>query len=122
MHALFASLFLFVLTFFCETKPCNGWEPQWHLPAVQILEFTPMLASSVWKTLLKLMNSSAFVAKATLVRAIASCESGTWQPKGLLQFGGEGVQPYLSQLIGQAEGIKKSRYGFIGCTQRTLDV
>ena len=102
-----------------ETKPCHGWEPQWDLPAVQILEYTPLLAPSVWKTLLKLMNSSAFVAKATLVRAIASCETDTWQPKGLLQFGGEGLQPYLPQLIGQAEGIKKSRYGFTGCTQRT---
>lgn len=103
-------------------KVCNGWEPQWRLPAVQILEYTPLLAPSVWKTLLKLMNSSAFLAKATLIRAIASCECDTWQPKGLLQSGGEGLQPYLPQLIGHAEGIKKSRYGFIGCIQRTQHV
>lgn len=76
---------------------------------MQILRFTQPLAPKVWKTLLKLLNSQLFSAKATLIAAIARCEGDTWQPTGLVQHGQQALQPYISPIIGQPQSGRHSR-------------
>lgn len=76
---------------------------------MQMVGFMQPMAPTVWKTLLKLINSSLFAAKATLISAIASCEPDTWQPKGVAQLQADAIQPYVPQLLGQVEAGQKGR-------------
>jgi len=73
---------------------------------MQVVCHTQPLVPSLWKTLLKLLNSNMFPGKATLIAAMARCDGDTWQPKGLVQGGLQALQPYLSSLIGQPHTAK----------------
>lgn len=75
----------------------------------QVVCYTKPLVPGLWKTLLKLLSSNLFPAKATLIAAMARCEGDTWQPKGLVQGGPSALQPYLGQLIGQPLSAKSNR-------------
>ncbi|DBA81597.1 TPA: hypothetical protein ACH3X1_007364 [Trebouxia sp. C0004] len=74
---------------------------------------TQPLVPSLWKTLLKLLNSNMFPGKATLIGAMARCDGDTWQPRGLVQGGLQALQPHLSLLIGQLQTAKSNSSGLV---------
>ncbi len=76
---------------------------------MQVVCHTQPLVPSLWKTLLKLLNSNTFPGKATLIAAMARCDGDTWQPRGLVQGGLQALQPHLSLLIGQPHTAKANR-------------
>ena len=76
---------------------------------VQVVCHSHPLAPSLWKTLLKLLNSNMFPANAALIAAIAHCEGDTWQPKGAVQAGQQALQPHLSLLIGSSQAGTTTR-------------
>ncbi|KAL3152399.1 hypothetical protein ABBQ32_001452 [Trebouxia sp. C0010 RCD-2024] len=78
-----------------------------------IVCFTKPLAPALWKTLLRLLNSNMFPAKAALIIALARCEADTWQPRGLVQEGLSALQPYLHSIIGQPPSSKSHSSGLV---------
>ncbi|KAL0051517.1 hypothetical protein WJX82_009027 [Trebouxia sp. C0006] len=74
---------------------------------------TQPLVPSLWKTLLKLLNSNMFPGKASLIAAMARCDGDTWQPRGLVQGGLPALQPHLGLLIGQPHTAKTNSSGLV---------
>ncbi|KAL0026027.1 hypothetical protein WJX79_002284 [Trebouxia sp. C0005] len=74
---------------------------------------TQPLVPSLWKTLLKLLNSNTFPGKSTLISAMARCDGDTWQPRGLVQGGPQALQPHLSLLVGHPHTAKTNSSGLV---------
>ena len=88
---------------------CNASNNKVELCCFKVVGYTQPLIPMLWKTLLKLLNSNLFSAKAALLAAIARCEGDTWQPSGLVQGGQQDLQPYINTLVGQLSSSKQHR-------------
>lgn len=73
--------------------------------------FCGPLPAHTWRTLVKLLNSPAFHAKAHLLAAFGRCPLGTMQPIGLVAQGLEVVAPHLPALVGHAGSRGSPRWG-----------
>ena len=90
-------------------KHCFTWVAMDSGCHLQVVCHTQPLVPSLWKTLLKLLNSNMFLGKASLIAAMARCDGDTWQPRGLVQGGLPALQPHLGLLIGQPHTAKTNR-------------